>query len=155
MVTFQLHLGDEAVGQAFPRQPLCVEPRDTIRHVFQVLKEQRRGCVLICQDEQLVGIFTERDALQWMVDGGDLDQPIETVMRRPVTTLSGAAYVGTAIQKMSQAGFRRLPIVDESNKPTGVLTSKTILHYLVQHFPTIVYTLPPEPHHRMQDREGA
>lgn len=154
-MNFQLNLSGETVEQAFPRDPICVEPQTAIREVFRVLKERRRGCVLVCQDERLVGIFTERDALQLMADGGDMDQPIESVMHRDVTTLSRSDFVGDAIVKMSQGGYRRLPIVDQDGKPTGVLTSKTILHFLVEHFPNVVYTLPPEPHHSIQAREGA
>ena len=38
---------------------------------------------------------------------------------------------------------------------TGVLKVSGILHYLVEHFPKVVYTLPPEPHHKTAAREGA
>jgi hypothetical protein len=30
-----------------------------------------------------------------------------------------------------------------------------ILNYLVEHFPKVVYTLPPDPHYKPNDREGA
>jgi hypothetical protein len=56
---------------------------------------------------------------------------------------------------MSKGGYRRLPIVDEAGKPTGILRVKGILRYLVEHFPAVVYNLPPEPHQTTQQREGA
>ena len=30
-----------------------------------------------------------------------------------------------------------------------------LLHYLVEHFPKVVHTLPPAPHYKSADREGA
>jgi hypothetical protein len=63
--------------------------------------------------------------------------------------------VASAIAKMAAGGYRRLPIVDEASRPVAVVKLTSILSYLVEHFPKVVYTLPPKPHHKMQEREGA
>jgi CBS domain-containing protein len=63
--------------------------------------------------------------------------------------------VGKAITLMAQGGYRRLPIVDDLGRPTGILTVQGIMHYLVEHFPAAIYNLPPVPHHSFQQREGA
>ncbi len=154
-MNFQIQLAVDTVDQAFPRLPLCMGRDTTIREVFVALRANSRGCVLVCEDERLVGIFTERDALRLMVSGADLDQPVERVMQDHVVTVSSHDTVADAIIRMSQGGYRRMPIVDDDGRPTGVLSVKTILHYLVDHFPSVVYTLPPEPHHCTQEREGA
>ena len=75
--------------------------------------------------------------------------------RRDPVTLRGNDTVGKAIGLMSTGGFRRLPIVDGEGKIQGVLKVSGILHYLVEHFPKVVYTLPPAPHHKTVTREGA
>jgi CBS domain-containing protein len=56
---------------------------------------------------------------------------------------------------MSGRGFRQLPVTDAGGRILGILSARDILHYLVEHFPKVVYTLPPAPHHRLQEREGA
>lgn len=76
------------------------------------------------------------------------------MVRQPVTVRKGAS-VAEAIHKMSAGGYRRLPVVDNDNKPIGVLNVSGILHYFVEHFPSVIYNLPPDPHHAMQEREGA
>jgi predicted transcriptional regulator len=78
----------------------------------------------------------------------------DVMIRNPVT-LRKSDTVGRAIGLMSAGGFRRLPIVDEQGQIQGVLKVSGILHYLVEHFPKVVYTLPPEPHHKTVTREGA
>jgi CBS domain-containing protein len=177
-VDFQLNLDAETVDRAYPREPACVEPGATVREVLVLMKERRIGTILVCQDGRLVGIFTERDALRLMAAGfhlppGDghacagntgegngaaaavLDSPIERVMTANPITLSPTDTVGKAITIMSSGGYRRLPITDEAGKPLGTVKTPGILRYLVEHFPKVIYTLPPTPHHTQQTREGA
>lgn len=154
-MSYQLHLDTETVDHAFPAQALCVEPGTTVRQVFAELRQQNRGCVLVCRDGKLIGIFTERDALKLMAEEADLDVPVEAHMTSRVLTLSTIDTVGSAIQRMASGGYRRMPIVDKDGRPIGVLGVSGILHYLVEDFPKVVYTLPPQPHHTMQQREGA
>ena len=152
---FELQLRSETVGRMVQNVPLCVEPRVSIRDVFGQMKEQNAGAVLICRDGVLAGIFTERDALRLMASGAGLDQPVERVMVAGPVTLSTSDTVGCAIEKMSSGGYRHLPIVDDEGHPVGLLKVSGILHYLVEHFPELIYTLPPQPHHSTQQREGA
>lgn len=154
-MVFQLHLDTETVGQIDAAPPLCVAPTVSTREVFELLRAQHRGCVCICQEDRLVGIFTERDALQLMAAGANLDVPIEAVMTRDPATIRASDTVEAAIAKMSLGGYRRLPVLDDEGRPVRLLKMASILHYLVQHFPKFVYNLPPEPGQTSQDREGA
>lgn len=169
-VDFQLNLDEETVAQAYPREPNCVEPAATVREVLALMKEKKAGSVLVCDPQQggrLVGVFTERDALRLMASSfagatgnGDsatagLETPIEHVMTANPTTLAETDTVGRAITMMSAGGYRRLPITDESGKAVGTVEAAGILTYLAEHFPKVIFTLPPAPHHKPQTREGA
>lgn len=150
----ELCLTTDTVDQAGPMPPLCVTPDTPIREVFHKLRDHRGGSVLICRDEVLIGIFTERDALRLMARGGDLEAPVESAMVSDPVTLRAQAAIGAAILRMSSGGYRRMPIVDDAGRPTGVLQVSGIIHYLVEHFPKTVYNLPPVAHPLTQDREG-
>lgn len=152
---FQLHLETETVDHCYPAKPLCAAPDDSIRTVLRLLREARTGAAMICVEGKLLGIFTERDALKVRADGTSLDAPVSSVMVRNPTTLHKTDTVSKAIGLMSAGGFRRLPIVDDDGKVTGLLKVSGILHYLVEHFPRVVYTLPPTPHYKLGEREGA
>jgi len=154
-VVHQFQLDDETVEHAHPVQPIVVDPDVSVREVFEQFRRFGRGCLLVCRDEVLEGIFTERDALKLMSSGADLDIPIKQVMTAPVVTLRSDDTVADAIQCMSLGGYRRLPIVDERLCPIGVLETTGILHYLVEHFPRTIYNLPPSDRLVMQHREGA
>lgn len=152
---FHLNLQSESVDQAGIAESIDLKPTDTVRDAFRKLKEARTGAVLVREDDQLVGIFTERDALRLMASKADLDIPLREKMAKDPVSLQPNDTVGTAIQKMSQGGYRRLPIVGDGDKGRGVLKVSGILHYLVSHFPTVIYNLPPAPKHSTQQREGA
>ncbi len=150
----ELNLNSEAVDQLAPHKPLVVEPTATLREVFALLRERNSGSCLICHSGELLGIFTERDALRWMASRGKLDVPIETVMTRQPRVLHSGETVGAAIRQMTEGGYRRLPIVDSQNRPVGMVRVSHIVHYLVEHFPSAVYNLPPSPDPALLEREG-
>jgi CBS domain-containing protein len=157
-------LKTETIEQAGLVEPLCVDPQATVREVLERLRQQRTGSVLVCRDGALVGIFTERDALRLMARmvhpetteraRGELDAPIENLMVAFPVTLKADDTIGSAVLRMSSGGYRRMPIVNGGGRPVGVLQVSGIVHYLVQHFPKMVYNLPPVPHPTMHDREG-
>jgi CBS domain-containing protein len=155
-VDFQLNLDSETVNSAHPTRPLVVDRQAAVRAVLELLRDQKQGAVLVCDgDGKLLGIWTERDAARLLAGDFDLELPIEQVMVRDPVVLSPGDTVGRAISLMASGGYRRLPIVDPQGRPTGVLNVAGILHFLVEHFPKVVYTLPPQPHQSPQEREGA
>jgi CBS domain-containing protein len=147
------NLNTETVDRAGLQTPLCVEPHIPVRQVLAILKQHSRGSVLVCRAGSIVGIFTERDALR-VLASGNLDAPVETVMTTKPVVLRRSDTIGSAIARMATDGYRRLPIVDEQGRPIGVLDVRAIIHWLVEHFPTAVYNLPPVSNPATQQREG-
>jgi CBS domain-containing protein len=154
-VDFQLSLESEGVGSAYPDQPLAAAASDSVGQVMQLLRAQRTGALLICEGAKLVGIFTERDALRLMAKGADFTAPVSQVMSSPPASVPANATVAEAIRVMAEGAYRHLPIVESDGTPAGVVAVHGIVHYLVEHFPSTVYNLPPEPNASPKSREGA
>ncbi|MCH8922061.1 MAG: CBS domain-containing protein [Planctomycetes bacterium] len=154
-MSFELNLKTETVEAVGPLPPRIVAPSVTVRAAMEQMRDLREGSVLICRDEVLVGIFTERDALGLMAREADLDVPLEEVMTVDPVSIHASATVGEAIRSMSSGGYRRLPIVDDEGRPVGTVKTSGILNYLVEHVPEAVYNLPPTPRPVTQEREGA
>jgi len=152
---FQLNLNNETVEETHPSKPLVVSPQATVREVFELLRTERTGGVLVCREGVLVGIFTERDALKLMAQGGDFNAPIATVMTPRPVTVHMHETVSSAINRMASGGYRRLPMVNDMGRPIGMVKVSGILRYLVEHFPRAIYTLPPEPKQIPKERDGA
>ena len=148
------NLRSETVRRAGVLEPICVEPDRPIADVLRLLRDLGRGAVLVCRGEKLEGIFTERDALRLLASGDDLSRPVEAVMTANPISTQESDSVGMAISKMAINGYRRLPVVDEQGRPTGMLDVSGIIHWLVDHFPAAVYNLPPVANPATQEREG-
>lgn len=154
-VDFQLSLESEGVGSAYPDELLAVHADDSVGNVMQLLRAQRTGAALVCDGPKLVGIFTERDALKLMASTTNFSAPVREVMSSAPETIAATATVSEAIRKMSEGGYRHLPIVDANGQPAGTLAVSGIVHYLVDHFPETVYNLPPDSKPKTRAREGA
>jgi CBS domain-containing protein len=152
---FQLNLSNETVAETHPGKPLAVSPQASIAEVFELLKRERTGSVLVCREGVLVGIFTERDALRLMASESDLQAPIASVMTPRPVTVHIHETVSSAINRMASGGYRRLPMVNDVGKPIGIVKVSGILRYLVEHFPRAIYTLPPQPRRGHLERDGA
>lgn len=153
-VTVGLDLNGETVRQAGWDEPPCVEPDRSVRDVLQCMRERRRGALLVCRDGVLTGIFTERDALRFLADGGDLTLPVEKFMTPNPLALGPQDTIATALVRMSSRGYRRLPIIDSSGRAIGIIDIAWLVHWLAEHYPKVVYNLPPVPKPVIPEREG-
>ena len=154
-MSFQLNLETDTVDQCQPVEPLCLPPSASVADAMRQMKDHNQAAVVVCRDQVAIGIFTERDALKMMAAGASFEGPLEKSMTPDPVVLRPRDTVGKAITMMAKGGYRRLPIVDDRGRPTGMIKVEDIMHYLVEHFPTVIYNLPPEPHHTTQQREGA
>jgi CBS domain-containing protein len=146
----------ESVSRLQPTPPLQVAPTQTVAEAVELLRRQEVGCLLVCENERLVGIFTERDLLRRILAlGKPLTLPLAECMTPAPVAVHSKDSIGSAVRKMEVGGYRHLPVVDEAGRPLGVLSVKRIVHYLVEHFPGTIYNLPPDPGTMEPCREGA
>jgi CBS domain-containing protein len=150
----------DSVSRLHPTRPLCVRPEQTVAEAAQVMRQEAVGCLLVCTGEEgsrvVVGIFTERDLLRRVLAAGKpLTTPVAECMTANPVTIHPKESVASAIRRMEEGGYRHLPVVDEAGQPRGVLSVKRIVHYLCEHFPGIVYNLPPDHDSVPHEPEGA
>jgi len=135
---------------------LVVSSVTPLRLAIEVMQEAASGYLLICDDGQLRGIFTERDLVKRVLTQCvGLNDSIGPYMSANPTVIRSSDTIGWAIRTMHRGHYRHLPVVDEAGKPVGVLSVKNIIHYLVEHVPSVVYNLPPESGRIHGTREGA
>lgn len=146
----------DSVSRLDPSPPRQVDADDTVARAVEEMRAWSVGCLLVTEQGRVVGIFTERDLLtRVLAPGKRLDAPIRLHMTAPPVTVSPKDPVRTAIRRMQKGGYRHLPVVDESDRPVGVLSARRVVHYLVEHFPSLVFNLPPEPDRYPETPEGA
>jgi CBS domain-containing protein len=155
-MTFRENLWSEDLSQVELRDTLMVPPQTSVRHTIETMRRAASGCILICEEGQLRGIFTERDLVKRvLVPGANLEAPISEFMTPDPVTRRVTDSVGLAIRTMVEGGYRRLPVVDQAGIPIGIVSVKRIARYLADHIPSAVYNLPPQPRQVIEAREGA
>jgi signal-transduction protein with cAMP-binding, CBS, and nucleotidyltransferase domain len=155
IASFDDSLGTPPLAEAIDRHPLIVDPNTCLRDVVTLMYETaershlalessqaqpsnslwgaRSSCVLVMQNEKLLGIFTERDLVQLTASGTDLrSTKICTVMHHPVLTMSEQALhnVFAALFLFRRHRIRHLAITDEQQQLIGVVSLDSIRHIL-------------------------
>lgn len=128
----ELALLTERVAQFQGRWPLVIRSSMPVREVLRLLVDNHIGCVVVVENDAVVGIFTERDAL--LKIGSRVDQlghqPVSEFMTATVQALPPTAKIAFAVHRMSIGGYRHVPIVDSENRPIGIFSVRDILKYL-------------------------
>lgn len=117
------------------RNLVTAPPRTTVRKAAEMMARRRVGAIVVVEDDQLVGIFSERDAVLRVIARGL--EPAKTVLAdvmtpAPVTIAPNKSF-GHAMSIMHQRGFRHLPVVD-NGRPIGIVSSRSALDPELEEF---------------------
>ena len=137
-----------------PAPAKCLAPEVTVREAVDLMREHGFGCVLVVEDKELVGIFTERDVLLKCLDGSaDLDRlTLSDVMTPSPETVSKTAGIAYALNAMHTGGYRHIPVEGEDGS-WSVVSVRDIVSWVVDLFPNAVLNLPPDEELREPEKE--
>jgi CBS domain-containing protein len=155
-MTIEEALREERLSRLPVSRPTCVPLGTSLRDTVRIMREDGVGCVLICDGDRLVGIFTERDVLN-KVFGARVNEsdPVDRYMTRDPMTLRPSDTLGEAVRLMTERGYRHIPLVDGRGRNAGMIAARDIVYYVAEHFPAEVVNLPPRLHQRFTTPEGA
>lgn len=107
---------------------ISIAPNRPVFDALVILAEYKIGALAVIEDDQLVGIFSERDYAREVVLKGRSSRTttISEVMTGKVITASPNDLVDSAMQTMSDKRIRHLPIV-ENGKILGMLSVGDLL----------------------------
>jgi len=140
------------------RQPVTVEPGTSLADCVRAIQRTGTGdSVFVCDASgRLLGVLTERDVFARIVGGTiDLQQPVESLMTTDPKTLDLDDTIRDAIVLMRTGRYRNVPMVDANRRLVGVVRQSDIIKFLAESFPEELLNLPPRPHQRMKEPEGA
>lgn len=102
---------------------IFVSPLASVREAACKMRDHNTGSVLVIENEELIGIFTERDALNRVLAAGlDPDAtPVESVMTSDPITITPDRPVVHALHMMQEGGYRHLPVAIKG-RPLGMVS---------------------------------
>jgi CBS domain-containing protein len=149
-------LRNQRVRDVMRSEPIVVATGTSIGRGIGAIQAARADCILVSADGQLAGILTERDVLLKVVGQAvDLDAPVDAFMTAGPDALTPEATMGEALALMDRGGYRHVPLVDADGRIAGLLRQQDILAYVAEAFPESILNLPPRPHQRMDEQDGA
>lgn len=110
------------------RRLVKAAPTMTVREAARLMAAKGVGAVMVLDNDRLVGVFTERDAVFRVLArerSADTTALAEVMTPEPLTLGSNARF-GTALALMHKNGFRHVPVVDDG-KLVGVVMARQAL----------------------------
>jgi CBS domain-containing protein len=124
----------DRVSKLRPKTPIVVARETPVGDVLKLLVEQGIGCVFVVDDNAIVGVFSERDALKRIGTAATslVTKPVAEFMTVNPQDLDEDAKIAFAVRMMDLGGYRHIPVVDAHRRPVGVISVRDILKYLTE-----------------------
>ncbi len=110
-------------------QPKYLLDSATVGEAIEFMREHKIGSTLVVNDQvELTGIFTERDVLMKIAGLNVLSETITKFMTKGPYTIKESSPVQEAVDLMKKYKFRHVPVVNDLNRPVGMISIKDLLY---------------------------
>src|SRR5438132_5442366 len=104
--------------------PVTVSEKDSIREVARIMVREDTGVVPVVDGKKVIVMVTDRDIVVRLVaEGKDpSNAKVNEVMTKNVRAIREEATVKEALDVMSGAQVRRVPVVNTNNELVGIVS---------------------------------
>ncbi len=119
--------GGGPVRDIYNQEVVGIETTDTLMEAAQRMARRRVGALVVFEDGQVKGIFSEADLVAAAAEGADLERAaVEDFMTPDAFTVTCDDTVAVAAARMRSCGVHHLPVV-EAGDVVGMLSLGDIL----------------------------
>jgi CBS domain-containing protein len=113
-----------SVKEIMSKNVVWVEPDLSLQEAARKMRDLDIGCLPVGQDDQLIGIITDRDiACRAVASDGDVAKmTVAAAMSKSITYCFDDQDVGEAARLMEQKQIHRLPVLNRQKKTVGILS---------------------------------
>lgn len=107
-----------------------VEPGTALADVARLMKRHNVGSIPVGENDRLIGMVTDRDIVcRGLADGVDLTRATaRDVMTKGIHYTHETASVSEAAEIMEKNKVRRLPVLNEKKRMTGIISIGDLSH---------------------------
>lgn len=121
---------------------VTAERDDTVESIVEDMDESNVGSVVVVEEGRPVGIVTDRTIALALRETPDVvEQTAEQLMPEELATASMDSDAFEVLDEMSDAGVRRIPIVDDDGELQGIVTLDDVLLFLEDNLHTVAETV--------------
>ena len=109
-----------------------ISPDATVFEAIQLMAEKNVGALPVVQNDQLVGIISERDYTRKVILQGksSKETPVRDIMTQRLVTADPDDRVSECMRRITENRVRHLPVL-EGNKMVGILSIGVLLAWLI------------------------
>lgn len=110
-----------------------VTSENSVFRALRIMMEKNISSLLIIEQEQLLGIFTEKDYARKIVLHGKKSEntPLRDVMTSNLITVSLNDTIDHCMKIMTEERFRHLPVLD-NNKVVGMISIGDVVKFIIE-----------------------
>jgi len=109
---------------------ISVNPATTALQIAKMMEQGGIGAVLVKENENLVGIVTDRDfATKIAANNLPFDTQVQKIMSSPLITINHNEPISAAAEMMTSKKIRKLAVSDNGNI-IGLITSTDLVNQL-------------------------
>ena len=108
-------------------------PNTTVYDALKIMGEKNIGALMVIEDDQLKGIFSERDYARKivLVNRNSRDTQISEIMTANVITVSPSDSIELCMELMSGKKIRHLPVTF-NGKVTGLISISDVVTAIIE-----------------------
>ena len=116
------------IGEVMTRDVKTTFQGEIVTLAARKMAEEEVGCLVITDEDKVVGILTEQDLARKVVAHGKEGHAtlVKEIMSRDVVHIGPEEDIHRAVELMSQNNIKHLPIISKG-KLQGILTFKDII----------------------------
>jgi len=115
------------VNQVMSKNVLTLDKSASLQEAAENMKKLNVGCVIVTENNNPIGIITERDFVTKIVaEGRPLFTEIQEVMSSPLITIDSEETIWEASELMKEKSIHKLP-VKEKGQIVGIVTTTDIV----------------------------
>jgi CBS domain-containing protein len=116
-----------------------ITPDTSVYHALELMVEKNVSALLVMENDQLAGIFTERDYARKVVLKGkkSSETQIAEIMTRDLITVTSASSIDECMQLMTGKYIRHLPVVDDG-KLAGIISIGDVVRRIIEDQKSII-----------------
>jgi CBS domain-containing protein len=111
-----------------------VSPYDTVASVIQKMSDKDLGAALVMDEDEIVGLFSERDYARKLLLHGksSLTTPIYEVMERKVIYVTPDYSLEECLALMTKKHIRYLPVMDSNGQALALLSIDDVVSAVLE-----------------------
>jgi len=120
------------VKEYMTKNPVFLTPNEDVKDAFDLLLENRIRQAPVLEEGELVGIVTDRDLRMAIIQNLKLNKlTVGLVMTNDPITVTEDTKIVDAGKLISVGKFNAIPVIEESGKLKGIITTTDILDYFI------------------------